>query len=96
MRSGTYSLELAPAGAAAFRGRIQMMSGVEVIRFAIRFDSLPAADVSELAGFTLSPDGPTTGCHLALRYRAATKKFALASRARASRAARRCRRAAGT
>jgi hypothetical protein len=74
-RSGAYSLRLAPAGAAAYRGRLYTQpSSAFVMRFAVRLASLPTAD-AELAGMT--DLGHYNQAYFTVRYDAATRKLAV-------------------
>lgn len=72
-RTGSYSLRLnAVAGSNAYAGKLVSGSSL-VMRFALRFPSLPSADVTMLAGTYVS-----TGSNLQLGYKAAEQKLSLA------------------
>ena len=77
-RSGDRSLRLAPSAAAAYRGRLYNGFGHTnvVTRFAVHFETLPAADVPQLAGMTTIAN--TTPPYLTVGYEAATSKFTIA------------------
>jgi hypothetical protein len=49
VRTGSYSLKLAPNGGPVYRGRVVEWKPVLVQRFYLRLDSLPSSDVRELA-----------------------------------------------
>jgi hypothetical protein len=73
-RSGGYSMKIAPSGTSVYgmwTNAANTSTTVQVARFALYLDSLPAGDVNQLFGMS-SAGG------LALRYVAATQKLALA------------------
>lgn len=74
-RSGERSLRLAPSASTAHRGRLYNGFGYTdiVTRFAIRLETLPAADVPELAGMTTSAN--MTPPYLSVGYTASTNRF---------------------
>ena len=75
-RSGNASLRLSPAPGPVYRGRLYNGLGITtmVMSFAIRLDTLPAADVYELAGVSTIA---ATSNYVSLRYIAASNKFAI-------------------
>jgi hypothetical protein len=83
VRSGAYSLKVATAGTNQYRGGIMKDPGsvtyakVMVARFAIRFDTLPTGDVTELFGAYSSSSTNTNGSTLRLGYKASTQRLTL-------------------
>lgn len=74
VRTGSYSMTVAAAGAAGYAfWFITPAQPTVILRFAIRLPSLPAGDVQQLAHFTAA-----NGALLALRYVASSQKLAVA------------------
>ncbi|HEX7168273.1 MAG TPA: hypothetical protein VF230_14940 [Acidimicrobiales bacterium] len=75
-RSGAASIKLSPNSSPVYRGRLYNGFGYPtiVMSFAMRFDTLPAADVYELAGVTTVA---ATANYVSLRYIAATNQFSV-------------------
>jgi hypothetical protein len=86
-RSGARSLRLAPAAATAYRGKLYNGFGFTTIvtRFAIRLETLPAANVTELAGMTtVASSAPP---YLSVGYVAATNRLSVGFSGQAATAA---------
>ncbi|HEX8083130.1 MAG TPA: hypothetical protein VF529_02505 [Solirubrobacteraceae bacterium] len=74
VRSGAYALKAAPVGGSAYLGWWnQSLPATETIRFAIRFETLPTANVGQL--FAVTTVGSTAAT---LKYVSASKTFAFA------------------
>ena len=83
VRSGSYSLRVPTAGTNQYRGGMTKDPGglayakVLVARFAIRLDTLPTGDVTELFGAYSSSSTNTNGSALRLGYKASTQRLTL-------------------
>jgi hypothetical protein len=74
VRSGAYALKAAPVGGSAYMGWWnQSLPATETIRFAIRFETLPSANVGQLFAVTTPASTAAT-----LKYVSASKTFAFA------------------
>ncbi|HEV3001768.1 MAG TPA: hypothetical protein VGW75_13585 [Solirubrobacteraceae bacterium] len=82
VRSGDYSLRLSPSGAASYRGNVVEMCPIMTVRFAIRLDSAPAADVTELFSVYTSENTSQNGPRGALQLGYDAASGALKARAR--------------